>query len=92
MRRCRYTLNTSMVSQADAQLQCMCQGGHLVSYTSVEEQQVSGGRAGRPGCWGVQGWVLGWVLVHVAHAPCGAVPGWEEWLAAEGSGLLAPVH
>jgi hypothetical protein len=34
-----YTLNTSFVSQADAQKQCACTGGHLVSYTSLDEQQ-----------------------------------------------------
>jgi hypothetical protein len=34
-----YTLNTSFVSQADAERQCACTGGHLVSYTSQDEQQ-----------------------------------------------------
>ena len=37
-----YILNTSFVSQADAEHQCACQGGHLVSWTSLEEQQQVG--------------------------------------------------
>jgi hypothetical protein len=37
-----YTLNTTMVSMVDAEHQCACQGGHLVSYVSPEEQQVRG--------------------------------------------------
>ena len=38
-----YTLNTTMVSMLDAEHQCACQGGHLVSYVSPEEQQVGRG-------------------------------------------------
>jgi hypothetical protein len=34
----RYMLNTSLASQAEAQAACNLQGGHLVSYSSLEEQ------------------------------------------------------
>ena len=44
-----YTLNTSLVSQADAEHHCACFGGHLVSYTSLEEQQVGAGGCGAAG-------------------------------------------
>jgi hypothetical protein len=40
-----YTLNTSFVSQADAERQCACTGGHLVSFTAQEEQQDVGSPA-----------------------------------------------
>ncbi len=52
----QYTLNTTWVSQVDAEKQCACTGGHLVSYTSLDEQQEVGSRLGM---------VLGAGMMHV---------------------------